>query len=276
MALSDSATNSLAGLWGSYDFYLIRDGHFKNASDMVERFLDRYQSRWKDSPRTRDKEFVNNPKKVRELLTEWAEKKLADAADSQALATIQSNIMFKQLHYANQTINFGSINTNWKKKVEIAAELAQYKPWSVAHAAATLGGKKKLRKHVESILAGSGSTREKEFFDAWWDLTDDGDRPMLFPQVFGHTTGKLFVTNGKESSFPAKFSFGLINVASRSKVLIQCLPKSSSIDAAAEALLTEKRKLADQGGWLLFEFSNSQVKNQLSECFKALEDFLTY
>jgi hypothetical protein len=41
MALSDSATNSLAGLWGSYDFYLISDGHFKNASDMVERFLDR-------------------------------------------------------------------------------------------------------------------------------------------------------------------------------------------------------------------------------------------
>lgn len=24
MALSDSATNSLAGLWGGYDFYLIR------------------------------------------------------------------------------------------------------------------------------------------------------------------------------------------------------------------------------------------------------------
>jgi hypothetical protein len=139
MALSDSATNSLAGLWGSYDFYLIRDGHFKNASDMVERFLDRYQPRWKDSPRAADKEFVNNPKKVRELLTEWAGKKLAEAADSQALATIQSNIMFKQLHYANQAINFGSINANWKKKVEIAAELAQYKPWSVAHAAATLG-----------------------------------------------------------------------------------------------------------------------------------------
>jgi len=92
MALSDSATNSLAGLWGSYDFYLIRDGHFENASDMVERFLDRYQPRWKDSPRAADKEFVSNPKKVRELVTEWAEKKLAVAADTQALATIQSNI----------------------------------------------------------------------------------------------------------------------------------------------------------------------------------------
>lgn len=52
MALSDSAINSLAGLWGSYDFYLIRDRHFKTTSDMVERFLDRYQPRWKKSPET--------------------------------------------------------------------------------------------------------------------------------------------------------------------------------------------------------------------------------
>jgi hypothetical protein len=49
--LSDSATNSLTGLLGSYDFYLIRDRHFKTASDIVERFLDRYQLRWKKSSR---------------------------------------------------------------------------------------------------------------------------------------------------------------------------------------------------------------------------------
>jgi len=55
MALSDSAIKSLAGLWGSYDFYLIRDRHFKTASDMVERFLERYQPRWKKSPRDFDK-----------------------------------------------------------------------------------------------------------------------------------------------------------------------------------------------------------------------------
>jgi hypothetical protein len=276
MALSESATKSLSGLWGSYDFYLIRDGHFMNASDMVERFLDRYQPRWKGSSRATDKEFANNPKKVRELLTEWADKKLADAVDSQALDTIQSNIMFKQLHYANNAINFGSINANWKKKVEIAAELAQYKPWSMAHAVAVHGGRKKLRKHVESILDESATAREEEFFEAWWDLTDDEDRPMLFPQVFGHTTGKLFITDKQQRSFPAKFSFGLVNVASRSKVLIQCLPKASSIDDAAETLLTEKRRLADENGWLLFEFSNSQVKTGLSECFEVLEDFLTY
>jgi hypothetical protein len=61
MALSDSATTSLAGLWGSYDFYLIRDRHFKTASDIVERFLDRYQLRWKKSSRDIDQEFANHP-----------------------------------------------------------------------------------------------------------------------------------------------------------------------------------------------------------------------
>src|SRR5258708_4309041 len=116
MALSDSAINSLAGLWGSYDFYLIRDRHFKTASDLVERFLDRYQPRWKKSPRDLDKEFANHSKAVRELLTEWAEKKLAVVAENEALLTLQSNIMFKQLLYDGQTINFGSVDTNWKKK----------------------------------------------------------------------------------------------------------------------------------------------------------------
>jgi hypothetical protein len=138
MALSDQANNSLAGLWGSYDFYLIRDRHFTTASDVVEHFLDRYQPRWKRSNRDIGKEFLAHPKAVRELLTEWAEKKLAVVADSEALQTLQSNIMFKQLLYDDGTINFGSVGTNWKKKVEIAAELAHYKPWSVAHATAAL------------------------------------------------------------------------------------------------------------------------------------------
>jgi hypothetical protein len=275
MALSDSVTSSLAGLWGSYDFYLIRDRHFKTASDMVERFLDRYQPRWKKSSREIDREFANHLKAVRELLTGWAEKKLAGVTASEALPTLQSNIMFKQLLYDGETINFGSTGTNWKKKVDIADELTQYKPWSVEHASANLGGRKKLHKHVESILADSGSPREAEFFEAWWSLSNDDDRPMLFPQVWGHTTGKMWIPSN-QTAFPAKFSFGLVNVTSRSKVLIQCLPKPSSIDAAAQSLLTEKRNLAAQGGWLLFEFSSSQVKNDQDSCFDAIEDFLTY
>lgn len=275
MTLSDSAFNSLAGLWGSYDFYLIRDRHFKAASDMVERFLDRYQPMWNRSPRPTDKEFTNHAKTVRALLTEWAEKKLAVVAETEALPTLQSNIMFKQLLYNGKTINFGSVGTNWKKKVEIAAELREHKPWSVAHAAAALGGRKKLRKHSESILAASGSSREAELFEAWWDLSDDDDRPMLFPQVWGHTTGKMWLPSNR-TAYPATFSFGLVNVVSRSKVLIQCLPKSSAIDAETKSQLTKKRQLAAQNSWLLFEFSNSEVKDEMNGCFGAIEDFLSY
>jgi len=275
VALSDEANDSLAGLWGSYDFYLIRDPHVKTASDTVERFLERYQPRWKKSRRDIDKELAAHPKAVQQLLTQWAEKKLAVVADSQALQTLQSNIMFKQLFYDDGIINFGSVGTNWKKKVEIAAELAQYKPWSVAHAAANLGGRKKLREHVESILADSGLSRDEEFFEAWWDLSDDDDRPMLYPQVWGHTTGKMWIpSNGRR--IPSKFSFGLVNVVSRSKILIQCFPEAPSIDTAKPSLLTEKRNIAAQNGWLLFEFSDSQVKNGFTECFDSIEDFLRY
>jgi hypothetical protein len=99
---------------------------------------------------------------------------------------------------------------------------------------------------------------------------------MLFPQLWGHTTGKLWITDTKDRSFPATFSFGLVNVVSRSKVMIQCLPKTSSIDATVQALLTQKRELASGHGWLVFEFTNSRVKNELNECFDALEDFLTF
>jgi hypothetical protein len=67
-----------------------------------------------------------------------------------------------------------------------------------------------------------------------------------------------------------------VNVVSRSKILIQCLPKASTITTAAQDLLTQKRDLASGHGWLVFEFTNSQVKNELNECFEALEDFLTY
>jgi len=108
-----------------------------------------------------------------------------------------------------------------------------------------------------------------------WDLSDDDDRPMLFPQVWGHTTGKMWITSNG-TAFPAKFSFGLVNVVNRSKILIQCLPKASSIDTAKQSLLTEKRNVAAHNGWLLFEFSQSQVKDEPVKCLDSIDEFLTY
>src|SRR5882762_1905237 len=126
MALSEEAKRSLAGIWGSYDFYLIRDRHFKTASDMVERFLETYQHSWNSSSRPFGAEFAKNLKEIRNLLTEWADKKLTVVTEDNSIQTIQANVMFKQLLYGQESINFGSIGTNWKKKTEIAKELESY------------------------------------------------------------------------------------------------------------------------------------------------------
>jgi hypothetical protein len=276
MALSEEAKQSLAGLWGSYDFYLIRDRHFKTASDMVERFLETYQHSWSRAPRPIGAEFAKNPRQVHDLITEWAEKKLTVVTENDSIRTIQANVMFKQLLYGQESINFGSTGTNWKKKTEIAKELRSYKPWSIAHAAATAGGKTRLRKHMESIIKASGSSSEKALFEGWWDLTDEEDRPMLFPQVWGHTSGKLWLLVSKEKTIPAFFSFGLINVLTRTKIVIQCEPRPSQIDADAEKAMMIKRNLAANEGWLVFQFSYDDVRDNLPECFESIEDYLHY
>jgi hypothetical protein len=276
MALGEEAKRSLAGLWGSYDFYLIRDRHFKAASDMVERFLERYQHSWNRSSYAIYAEFAKNAKQVRSLLTEWAEKKLTAVTENDSIETIRANVMFKQLLYAQESINFGSNGTNWKKKTEIAKELKSYKPWSVAHAAATMGGKPKLRHRMQSIIKASGSSSEKTFFEGWWDLTREEDRPMLFPQVWGHTSGKLWLPVSKEKVVPAFFSFGLVNVLSRTKILIQCEPRASKLDADAKKILMTKQHLAANEGWLVFQFSPDNVTNNLPECLETIRDYLHY
>ena len=76
-----------------------------------------------------------------------------------------------------------------------------------------------------------------------------------------------------QTAFPAKFSFGLVTFTS--KTTFDPMPsKPSSIDAAALSLLAEKRNLAAQGGWLLFEFFSSQVKNEVDSCFNVIRTSL--
>jgi hypothetical protein len=80
-------------------------------------------------------------------------------------------------------------------------------------------------------------------------LDIDGEKKYSFETSRG---GELWITDAKDRSFPVTFSFGLVSVVSRSKVLIQCLPKASSIDATAQALLTQKKSwLQGKGGWYL-------------------------
>jgi hypothetical protein len=272
MALSEAAKTSLAGIWGGYDFYLIRDDHFQTASEMVERFLELNLLRWRRVARSGHIEFLNNLSEVRAILMGWAERKLNTTTVDDSIRTIQANIMFKQLLYGQETINFGSVGTNWNKKTDIAEELKTYKPWSVAHAAAVLGGMSKLHEHVMSINVTSS---EATFFEGWWELTDEVDRPMLFPQVWGHTSGKLWLESG-DKAFPAFFSFGLVNVVSRTKLFIQCEPESSKVTPEWNEKMNAKQNLAAQGGWLVFRFSSHDVMNNLPNCFDRLEGYLTY
>ncbi|HWG51101.1 MAG TPA: hypothetical protein VN669_15480 [Candidatus Acidoferrales bacterium] len=272
MALSEAAKTSLAGIWGGYDFYLIRDDHFQTASDMVERFLELNLPRWRRAARPGDVEFLTNLPEVRTILMGWAEKKLNTTTADNSIRTIQANIMFKQLLYGQGMINFGSVGTNWNKKTEIAAELNRYKPWSVAHASAVLGGMAELHQHVMSIIETSS---EASFFEGWWKLTHEVDRPMLFPQVWGHTSGKLWLESG-DKAFPAFFSFGLINVVSRTKLLIQCEPKSSKVTPEWKEKMNAKQNLATQAGWLVFRFSDHEVIDNPQNCFDRLERYFTY
>ncbi len=272
MALSEAAKTTLAGIWGGYDFYLIRDDHFQTASDIVERFLELNLPRWRRAARPCDVEFLNNLPEVRTILMGWAEKKLNTTTADDSIRTIQASIMFKQLLYGQETINFGSVSTNWNKKIEIAEELKRYKPWSVAHASAVLGGMSEIHQHVMSIIETSS---EATFFEGWWGLTDEVDGPMLFPQVWGHTSGKLWLESG-DKAFPAFFSFGLVNVVSRTKLLIQCEPKSSEVTPDWKEQMNARQNLGAQGGWLVFRFSNHEVINNLQNCFERLEGYLTY
>lgn len=277
MALSDAATTSLAGMWGGYEFYLIRDRHFTHAAEIVDRFLEHYQPIWRQLRRPADLEFLENPEEVRNLLMPWAEDKLSRTEADDSVSTIEANILFKQLLYGQEEINFGSSDTNWKKKTEIAKELQQYRPWSVAHAAANYGGTDKLRQQAISIIDESGSSSaEKTFFKGWWELSESIDRPMLFPQVWGHTSGKLWIPTPNEKFFPAFFSFGLINVLSRAKLLIQCEPQPSKVDGRWKTTTSAKRDEAEGKGWLVFQFSYDDVMNNLHSCFKRLGGYLTY
>jgi hypothetical protein len=130
----------------------LRDVQASELARNDDQFLDRYQIWWNKSPQRAHEVFAANPQWVRKRLTEWAEKKLASVIEAGSLDSFKTNIMFKQLLYADDAINFGSSKTNWKKKIEIVEELKLYKPWSMVHAAAFLGGRAKLRKHVEAIL----------------------------------------------------------------------------------------------------------------------------
>jgi hypothetical protein len=277
MAFSEQALNRLAGQWGSYDFWLIRDRHFLTASDMVERFLEKYQPWWERSGQSADAELASHPKRVRKLITEWAERKVASIIESDSAETIRTHIMFKQLHYGKgRSINFGSVGANWKKKTDIAKELSLYRPWSVAHAAAVLGNTEKLWNHMNSIVEAACSPSETRFFEGWRELTNDTDRPMLFPQVHGHTSGKFWLPISKDDVIALHFDFGLINVEKRRKALVECDSRRYHSDDKRYQSDRDRQNVAEREGWSVRRFTYEDIMKRLDRCFENLEADLYY
>jgi hypothetical protein len=184
--------------------------------------------------------------------------------------------MFKSLKYGRRhSINFGSVGTNWHKKAEIAKQLSRYRPWSIQHAVEVQGGRANLYSHMTSIVNASKSPTEKNFFEAWWNLSPQDDRPMLFPQVSGHTSGKFWL-NSPTRVVPIHFDFGLVNVVRRTKILIECDSRRhhSSDDRYQDD--RDRQNIAEKEGWSVRRFTYEDVKGRIDQCFTNLQDDIFY
>lgn len=271
MALSKGAVKRLGGQWGSYEFTLVRDEHELTASRLVKAFLDHYVTIWKRATKFTkfsnpyDLDFLANMDEVEGILHQWAESKIAKIMGESSVEAIRSNIMFKMIHFGDhQTLNFGSKGTNWKKKKDIAKELRQYRPWSMAHAVHAFGGKESLYKEMALIIS---NPIKKRFFDSWWNLAETTDRPMLFPKVMGHTSGKFFQHVSEGLAVPVFFDFGFVNVESKMKVLIDIIQRSVSSDY--------RESIADENGWQLKRFTNKQMEDP-QKCIGMLKSDILY
>jgi hypothetical protein len=274
--LSDKARRSLAGMWGSYDARLIRDKHYLTASDMVEHFLELYEPRWESAP---DYEqyghLAKNPDEVRMLIEKWANDKLQRILLDESASTVQAHVMCKNIRYGNNLrISFGSVGNNWKTKAVIAEELSHYRPWSMLHAASYLGGVEQLYQHMNSIVLKTKSPTENTFFEAWWRLTDNIDRPMLFPQVTG--AGATFWGPTPSGLRPLHFDFGFINVVTRTKIIVECDSRRYHSKDEDYELDRIRQNIAEEQGWSVRRFTYEHVTRDIDYCFSNLMPHLFY
>ena len=277
VSLSRRAHSRLAGLWGSYDFNLIRDKHFVNEADFAERFLEKYTAYWSQSHNDVDLELARKPKAVRRLIADWARSKLQKILAQESSETLQTHIMFKQLHYGSSSvIGFGSDGTNWRKKKEIAEELLLYRPWSIDHAIDRIGNREALRRHFRQIVRCSNSPSEIMFFDAWWALSRDGNRPALFPQVHGHTSGKLWRPISQDDVIPLHFDFGLVNVVACQKLIIEIDSRRYHSHDEKYQADRDRQNIAEVAGWSVRRFTYQDVAERTDYCFTNIAPLLYY
>lgn len=277
MPLSEQAHRRLAGFWGSYDFNLIKDKHFVTAADLAERFLEKYTARWSRSHERLDLELTRENKAVRRLIEAWAQSKLQRILTQKSSETLRTHIMFKRLHYGhNSVIGFGSDGLNWRRKEKIAEELLLYRPWSISHAIDRIGNSAALYQHFRQIVRGSGSPAELIFFDAWRALNLDKDRPALFPQVQGHTSGKFWQLNSQNETRPLHFDFGLVNVVSRQKLIIEIDSRRYHSHDQEYPADRDRQNIAEEAGWSVRRFTYQEVTQRIDHCFTNIGPHLYY
>jgi REase_MTES_1575 len=129
---------------------------------------------------------------------------------------------------------------------------------------------------MEAIAKASGSPSEQRFFEAWWELTDDEDRPMLFPQVHGHTSGKFWLNISEKQVVALHFDFGLINIVRKSKVLVECDSRKYHSAERQYQSDRDRQNVAEKQGWSVRRFTYEDIMKRTTQCFDNLADDLAY
>ena len=139
-----------------------------------------------------------------------------------------------------------------------------------------LGGREPLHQHMRQIVERSGSPSELFFFDAWWNLTQETDRPMMFPQVQGHTSGKFWQKVSDDKVIAVHFDFGLVNVTTRAKVIIECDSRRYHSQDQRYQADRDRQNIAEREGWSARRFTYEDVTRKVDYCLDNLRDHLSY
>ncbi len=304
MSLSDKAWKRLAGLWGAYDNRLIKEKHFLTDADLAEKFLEHYTDIWRranalhgedpddvrleelypPSPdgghRTRaglDQELLRHANEVRETVYDWARRKIVRITEESSVETLRAHLSIKKLYYGKgQSLSFGMTNS-LRSKLEIAKTLRRHRPWSIDHAIESTGGKKQLFEQMTKIVARSKSPTEVRLFSEWWRLSERTDRPMLFPQVSGSSQGYFRLEDAAAgTSFALHFDFGLVNVETHHKIIIECDSRRYHATDSAFQKDRDRQNVAVMLGWRVVRWTYEDVDQKLEEMFNTINKELFY
>lgn len=135
MTLSISARQRIAGLWGAYEHRIIKEKHYPTAADLAEKFMERQLDIWRAAERLLgedpsggslsaiyrgtensdhittarlDQELLRHETEIRELVYEWASRKITRVNDTESVKTLRTHLMFKKLYYGHgESMYFG-------------------------------------------------------------------------------------------------------------------------------------------------------------------------